>query len=106
MPFIYRLPIRHCVLACSLTRRLGRSVAQQIMQGHEDANGDNDLMDQRNNEMGCFIGDNFTEQTCEQACYSNMGSLMTGRTQSGELLGRPVPISEAPIGGSSNYFGF
>nr|WP_281419310.1 RHS repeat-associated core domain-containing protein [Marinobacterium ramblicola] len=85
--------IRHCVLACSLTQRLGRTDAMSILNRHEDG-GPTDLMDQYNNQMGCFIGENSDVGTCQASCFANMDDLMSYRNYDGTFMGRPLPISE------------
>jgi hypothetical protein len=87
--------IRHCVLACSLTQRLGRSTAKSILDRHE-SDGPLDLMDSRNNEMGCFIGEKSSVGSCQSQCVANVKSLMTLRTTTGNRLSKPAPIGERP----------
>jgi RHS repeat-associated protein len=94
----YRGPadaIRHCVLACSLTQRLGRGIATSMLDRHEAFGNDPDPMDDMNNQMGCFLGENNNEQSCEQMCLDNFDSLMTGRSPDGSNLSTPLPIGEA-----------
>jgi RHS repeat-associated protein len=94
----YRGPadaMRHCVLACSLTHRLGRGVATSMLDRHEAFGDDPDPMDDMNNQMGCFLGENDSDKSCEQKCFDNFDSLMTGRSPDGSHLSTPLPIGEA-----------
>lgn len=84
--------IRLCVLACSLTQRLGRENAASILERHERSGRERDPMDDMNNAMGCFIGENSEPGTCQQECLKNINDLMTRRSSSGEQLDTPVPI--------------
>ncbi|MEJ2064468.1 MAG: hypothetical protein P8X74_14530 [Reinekea sp.] len=83
--------IRHCVLACSLTQRLGREDAMSILNRHE--NGQADMMDQYNNQMGCFIGEASNVGTFQASCFNNMDQLMSQRQSNGTLMSQPAPIS-------------
>lgn len=83
--------MRHCVLACSLTRRLGRATAKSILDRHEERDGGGDDMDDRNNMMGCFLGEN-GEEGCEEECKKHLNDLMSYRDGAGNLMGEPMPI--------------
>jgi len=80
--------IRHCVLACSLTQRLGRKTAKSILDRHE-SRGPMDLMDERNNQMGCFIGENSEPGNCEEECLKNIFDLMVM-----DKNNQPVPLRD------------
>jgi RHS repeat-associated protein len=84
--------IRHCVLSCSLTQRLGTEAASNILDYHESSDTMRDMMDEYNNQMGCFMGENSPVGTCEQSCFVNISSLMTHRNEYGEFLSTPQPI--------------
>jgi hypothetical protein len=86
--------IRHCVLACSLTQRLGSEDASSILDGHEANESRPDMMDEYNNQMGCFIGENSPVGSCESACFTNFDSLMTHREDDGTFITQPRPIGE------------
>ena len=65
-----------------------------ILDRHERLSGDPDLMDELNNQMGCYIGDMPRTKTCEQLCFENINDLMTARSATGEFLSSPVPIGD------------
>lgn len=84
--------VRHCVLACSLTQRLGRDKAVSILNRHEANGGEADEMDNRNNQMGCFLGENSDPGACQQACLRNIDYLYTRRDADGNILPQPTTI--------------
>ncbi|WP_119394297.1 RHS repeat-associated core domain-containing protein [Salinibius halmophilus] len=84
--------IRHCVLACSLTQRLGREAAINILDYHERNESFNDEMDRQNNLMGCFIGEQADVGSCHQSCLENIDNLLTYRGKEGLSYSEPRPI--------------
>lgn len=68
--------LRHCIWSCEMTQSLGQGIARDIGEMHERDNGSSASdMDQMNNQMGCFLGEN-NNKSCTESCLDNIDNLI------------------------------